>query len=176
MVIGTLLENDDISRYFFIFLIFSFLGGKRAEKWPKMTKKSVCYRAEQQGCFLQILSVIPTLSHITFSWGIMFPNQPLSFQFHQEVVGLLFAHVIECHFQFSTCSNKVATIVASDDPNNSSPADESLECLNKAISGQTVCCLYMNSTAAQACKHCHIFCVFYSLWSDMAQTFLHHSS
>ena len=89
----------------------------------------------------------------------MFPNQPLSFQFHQEVFGLLFAHFIEYHFQFSTCSNKVATIVASDGPNNSSPADESLECLNKAISGQTVCCLYMNSTAAQACKHC----VFYSL-------------
>ena len=38
MVIGTLLENDDISRYFFIFLIFSFLGGKRAENGPRWQK------------------------------------------------------------------------------------------------------------------------------------------
>ena len=93
-------------------------------------------------------------------------NEPFSSRFHQEVIDLLFVHSIECPFQLSACANKVATIVASDNPNISSPADESAECLNKAISGHTVCCLYMKSTTAQACKHCGILFVHFSAFFD----------
>ena len=61
-----------------------------------------------------------------------------SSQFHQEVIDFLSVHFIECPFQLSACSDKVATIVTSDNPNISSPTDESPECLNKAVSFHTL--------------------------------------
>ena len=101
---------------------------------------------------------------ILFSFGglyLQIKHSPPSF-IKKPLIDLLFANFTECPFQLNACSNKVATNVASDNPNISSPNDESPECLNKAMSCHTVRCPYMGSTTAQAYVHCAITFVYFS--------------
>ena len=98
----------------------------------------------------------------------MSPNEPLAFQFHQQVVNLFFVLFTEYPYQLNTCSNKVATISALNNPNIFSPTGVSPECSNKAISCHIVCCLYVNSTTAQECEQCTMALVVYF---DLFSTF-----
>ena len=95
-------------------------------------------------------------------------NEPLAFQFHQQVVNLFFVHFTEYPYQLNTCSNEVATISALNNPNIFSPTGVSPECSNKAISCHIVCCLYVNSTTAQECEQCTMALVVYF---DLFSTF-----